>query len=77
MFEKGVLGRSFVPKRDEKIGGHKKLYTKEGGDLYFSPNVNRISNSRDVRACSMQGKDGNCTHLWYGNVGRPRRSRRM
>jgi hypothetical protein len=46
VFEKGVLRRLFGPKRDEKIGGCRKVYNKELGDLYFSPNVNRMSNSR-------------------------------
>jgi hypothetical protein len=46
VFEREIQGRIFGPKRDEKIGGCKKPYSKELGDFYFSRNANKMSNSR-------------------------------
>jgi hypothetical protein len=37
VFDNRVLRRIFVPKRDEVIGGWKKLHNEELNDLYSSP----------------------------------------
>jgi hypothetical protein len=39
VFENGVVGRKFGPKRDEVMGGWRKLHNEELCDLYSSPNV--------------------------------------
>jgi hypothetical protein len=43
--ENGVLGRIFVPKRDEVMGGWRKLHN-EHRSLYPSPNVIRIKKKK-------------------------------
>jgi hypothetical protein len=42
VFENRVLGRIFVPKRDEVTGEWRKLHSKELHDLCFSPSIIRI-----------------------------------
>jgi hypothetical protein len=42
---RGILG----PKRDEVIGGCRKLHNEELHNLYFSPNIIRIIKSRRMR----------------------------
>jgi hypothetical protein len=48
MFEKTVLRRMLVPKRDEVMGGGRKLCNKELHDLYYSPSIIGIIMSRKV-----------------------------
>jgi hypothetical protein len=48
MFESRALKRIFRPKRDELIGGWRKLYKEELHDLYFSPSVIRILKLRKM-----------------------------
>jgi hypothetical protein len=43
------LGRIFGPKRDEVIGGWIKLHNKELHNLYSSPSIIRMINSRRIR----------------------------
>jgi hypothetical protein len=49
VFENRVLRRIFGPKRDEVMGGWRKLHNEELRDLYSSPSVIRIKNSRRMR----------------------------
>jgi len=49
VFEKWVLRRIFEPKRDEVTGEWKKLHNEELNDLYSSPNIVRVINSRRMR----------------------------
>jgi hypothetical protein len=44
-----VLRRIFVPKRDEVTGEWKKLHNKELHDLYSSPSIIKIIQSRRMR----------------------------
>jgi hypothetical protein len=44
-----VLRRIFGPKKDEIIGGWRKLRNEELHNLYSSPNVIRMINSRRMR----------------------------
>jgi len=46
MFENRVLRRIFGPKRDEVTGEWRKLHNEELNDLYSSPNIVRVINSR-------------------------------
>jgi hypothetical protein len=60
VFENRVLRRIFVPKRDEVTGDWRKLNDEELHDLYSSPSIIRIMNSRRMRwgrhAVRMGGK---------------------
>jgi hypothetical protein len=42
MFENRMLGRILGPKRDEVMGGRRKLHKEEVHDLYLSPSIIRI-----------------------------------
>jgi hypothetical protein len=53
-----VLRRIFGPKRDEVLGGWKKLYNQELHDLYSSPSITRIIKSRKVRSA------GHVAQMW-------------
>jgi hypothetical protein len=46
VFEKRVLRRTFVLKRDKITGGWRKLYNEGHHNLYALPNVIRIIKSR-------------------------------
>jgi hypothetical protein len=49
VFENRVLRRIFAPKRDEVMGGLRKLHNEELHDLYSSPSMIRIVKSRRMR----------------------------
>jgi hypothetical protein len=56
MFENRVLRRIFEPKRDEVTGRWRKLHNEELRNLYSSPSIISMINSRRMR--------------WVGNVAR-------
>jgi hypothetical protein len=49
MFENRVLRITFEPKRDEVMGGWRKVLNKELNDLYSWPSIIRIIKSRRMR----------------------------
>jgi hypothetical protein len=49
VFENRVLRRIFGPKRDEVIGGWRKVHNGELHILYFSPSIIRIIKSKRMR----------------------------
>jgi hypothetical protein len=49
VFENRVLRGIFGPKRDEVIGGWRKLHNEELHNLYCSPSIIRIIKSRRMR----------------------------
>ena len=49
VFENRVLRRIFGPNRDEVIREWRKLHNEELNDLYFSPNIVRVTKSRKIR----------------------------
>jgi hypothetical protein len=49
VFENRVLRRIFGPKRDEVAGDWRKLHNEELHNLYFSPNIIRMTRSRRMR----------------------------
>jgi hypothetical protein len=49
VFENRVLRRIYGPKRDEVTGWWRKLHNEELSDLFFSPNIVRVINSRRKR----------------------------
>jgi len=48
MFKNRVLGRIFVPKRDEVTRKWRKLHNEELNDQYSSLNINRVIKSRKL-----------------------------
>jgi hypothetical protein len=61
MFENRVLRRIFGPKRDDVIGGWKKLHNEELHNLYSSPGIIGMIKSGRMK--------------WAGNVARRREKR--
>jgi hypothetical protein len=49
VFENRVLRRIFGPKRDEVIGGWRKLHNEKLHKLYSSPNIIRMMKSKGMR----------------------------
>jgi hypothetical protein len=49
VFENRVLRRIFGPKRDEVTGDWRKLHNEELHNLYFSPSIIRMVQSRRMR----------------------------
>jgi hypothetical protein len=49
VFENRVLRRIFGARRDEMIGGWRKLHNEELHNLYSSPHVIRMIKSRRMR----------------------------
>jgi hypothetical protein len=49
LFEKRVLRRIIGPKRDEMMGGERKLHNEELHNLYSSPSIIRMIKSRRMR----------------------------
>jgi hypothetical protein len=49
VFENGVLRRILELKRDEVMGGWRKLHNEELHDLYSSPSIIRIIKFRRMR----------------------------
>jgi hypothetical protein len=49
VFENRVLRRIFGPKRDEVIGGWRKLHNEELHGLYSSPSIVRVIKARKMR----------------------------
>jgi hypothetical protein len=81
VFENRVLRRIFGPKRDEVIGGWRKLHT-ELHNLYCSPSIIRIIKSRRMKWAghvARMGEKRNAYRILVGKVegkrplGRPRR----
>jgi hypothetical protein len=64
MFESGVLGNIFGPKRDEVTGVLRRLHGEELHDPYCSPNTIRVNKSSRVWVGKLEGKR---------TLGRPRR----
>jgi hypothetical protein len=49
VFENRALRKIFGPKRDEVIGGWRKLHNEKLHNLYCSPSIIRIIKSRRMR----------------------------
>jgi hypothetical protein len=75
-----VLRRIFGPKRDEVIGGWRKLQNEELHNLYSSPSISRVIKSRMICAghVARMGKKRNAYRILVGKpegkrpLGRPR-----
>jgi hypothetical protein len=72
VFVNRVLGRIFVPKRDEVTGEWRKLLNEKLHDLYFSPNIVRVIKSKRIRWAgnvARMGRREACIGFWWGNLG--------
>ena len=75
MFENRVLRRIFGPKRDEVTGEGRKLYNEELNDLYCSPNIVRVINSRRMRRAGHVASMGERKVVYRIFVGKTERKR--
>jgi len=72
VFENTVLRRIFGPKRDEVQGsGENCSSLEELNDLYFSPNVVRVTKSRRIRWAGHVGRMGERRVVYRGLLGKP------
>jgi hypothetical protein len=62
VFKNMVLWRIFGPKRDKVTGEWRKLHNEELNDLYSSPNIVQVINSRGMRWA------GHVAHIGEGHV---------
>jgi hypothetical protein len=62
--------RIFGPKRDEVVGEWRKLHNEELNDLYPSPNIIRVTKSRQMRwgAYSTYGGEESCIQGFDGET---------
>jgi hypothetical protein len=68
VFENRVLRKIFGPKRDEVIGGWRKLPNEELRNLYCSPSIIRIIKSRRMRwsgHVARMGRRGMCEYIGF------------
>jgi hypothetical protein len=71
VFENRVLRRIFGPKRDEATGEWRRLYNEELNDLYSSPNIIRVIQSRRMRRAGHVTRMGESRGAHRILVGRP------
>jgi hypothetical protein len=72
VFENRVLRRIFGPKRDKVTRDRRKLHNEELHNLYFSPNIIRMTKPKGDGmggACSAHGGDEKCKKkIWLGSL---------
>jgi hypothetical protein len=71
MFESRALRRLFGPKRDEVTGYWRKLHNAKLNEMYSSPNIVRVSNSRRVRWAENVTLVGESRDVYRVLVGKP------
>jgi hypothetical protein len=71
VFENGVLRRIFGPKRDEVMGGWRKLHNEELHNLYTSPSVIRTFKSMRMRWAEYITQIGEKRNAYIILVGKP------
>jgi hypothetical protein len=68
VFENRVLKKIFAPKSDEVTGGWRKLHNEELRDLYSSPSIIRIIESRRIGWAghvARMGRRGTRIDYWW------------
>jgi hypothetical protein len=71
VFENGVLRRIFGPKRDEVIGGWRKLHNEELHGLYSTPSIITVIQSRRMRWAGHVARMGEVRNAYSILVGKP------
>jgi hypothetical protein len=77
VFENRVLRRIFGPKRDEGIGGWRKLHNEELHGLYSSPSIVRVIKARRMRWAGHVARMGEVRGTYNILVGRPEGRRQL
>jgi hypothetical protein len=70
VFENRVLRKIFGLKRDEVMGGWRKLHNEEFHNLYSSPNIIRMIRSRRMSWAghvARMGRRGMHIQYWWGS----------
>jgi hypothetical protein len=70
-FENRVLRKIFEPERDEVTEEWRKLHNEELNDLYSSPNIVRVINSRRMRWAGHVARMGKKGGVFRVLVGKP------
>jgi hypothetical protein len=68
VFENRVLSKIFGPKRDEVMGGWRKLHNEELHNVYCSPSIIRIIKSRRMTLAghvARMGRRGLLIGFWW------------
>jgi hypothetical protein len=71
VFENRVLRRIFGSKRDEVMGGWRNLHNEELHNLYSSPSIIRVTNSRNTRWTGHVARMGEKRNACIILVGKP------
>jgi hypothetical protein len=71
VFENRVLRRIFGPKRDEVMGGWRKLHNEELHNLYSSPVIIRTIRSRRMKLAGHVARMGAKRNAYRILVGKP------
>jgi hypothetical protein len=71
VFENRVLRRIFGRKRDEVMGGWRKLHNEELHGLYSSPSIVRVIKARRMRSAGHVARTGEVKGAYNSLVGRP------
>jgi len=77
VFENKVLRRIFGRRRDEVTEEWRRLHNEELNDLYSSPNIVRVINSRRMRCAGHVARMGEEKGVYRVLVGKPEGKRPM
>jgi hypothetical protein len=77
MFQNRTLRRILEPKRDEVIGGWRKLHNEELHNVYSSERIIRMIKSRGMRRAWHVARMGNKRNAYGILVGNPEGERLM
>ena len=75
MFENRVVRRIFGPEKDEVAGEWRKLHNEELSDLYCSPIIIRVINSKKKRWAGYVARMGERRGVYRVLMGKPERKR--